>query len=30
METADRIRRILRDYPHINEVETWGETAFFL
>lgn len=29
METADRIRRILRDYPHINEVETWGETAFF-
>ena len=30
METADCIRRILCDYPHINEVESWGEMAFFI
>ena len=26
---VERIRIILQDYPHINELETWGETAFF-
>lgn len=27
--TKDIVRKVLADYPHINEIDTWGETAFF-